>query len=931
MRDKRTITAISVIAWVLIIFAGAASSEVTFTSLEPITAGLSTPVDVWVSDEGKVYVIDGTKKQLFIYDGGGQPAGSMSIENPKCVAVGSDGSIYIGTTKSGDISVKIYNSALKQVGALGKGAGEFIFPKNIAIDKGTGNVYVVDQSIPGFKADKIKAYTSGGAYISEINDYSNLPSDVTIYNNEIYAVEHPQILDQYGNIIRGGRVRVFDMAGKAVREFGSYGANEGQFLRPDGITSDGDGVLYITDSFHGVVLCFDTAGNYLGAIHNPSKPMVTPQGVALGGDRRLYVASLNTSSVHVFGLQGYGSMGVTPGELNFAAQEGAGNPAEQNITVSNLGAEALTYTAQSAESWIVISNPAGSINTGSAGTVTVGINTAGKSAGQYTGKVTVSGSTGVTKAVKVTLDIEAPPPPPPVLNVTPQQLEYEYKTTEAAASQSITIEVTNNEHGIATGWAAATDSAWLSIQPDAQAFTGNISAAASVNIDTTGLAAGTYNGKITIDVPGAEGSPAAVEVTLNVRQSGTIKVTCNIQEASFKIEGPANYEGSGTTWAAGEAPDGEYTITYEPVVGYKEPLSESKTISGGSVIEFEGNYAAILKKANIVVSRRATLKNAPEVGIFDKEGTKYISFVPFSASQYSSAGDKKSYGKQGVNTAVGDIDGDGKADIIAGRPEGVENPAEVAAYKADGTYIEGSDFIGLSTMNGANVEAADFDGDGRAEIVVGAGGQKKNPSQVRIYSYAGGVIADTGVNFNAFTVKGGVNLATGDIDGDKMPELITAAGENPNASPEVRVWKVNTAGGQGNWAVTDTGIRFTAFSGRYGANVTTGDLDGDGIKEIIVSSGRDPEGGANIIKAFKGDGTEYGLTITDSSVGYGLDVASADLDGDGIAEIIAGLGPSGNNQAVVKIYKADGTLSNTFTAFTGTNQGAVVSAGDLEY
>jgi len=71
--------------------------------------------------------------------------------------------------------------------------------------------------------------------------------------------------------------------------------------------------------------------------------------------------------------------------------------------------------------------------------------------------------------------------------------------------------------------------------------------------------------------------------------------------------------------------------------------------------------------------------------------------------------------------------------------------------------------------------------------------------------------------------------------------------------------------------------------------------------------------------------------ITDSSVGYGLDVASADLDGDGIAEIIAGLGPSGNNQAVVKIYKADGTLSNTFTAFTGTNQGAVVSAGDLEY
>jgi hypothetical protein len=86
-----------------------------------------------------------------------------------------------------------------------------------------------------------------------------------------------------------------------------------------------------------------------------------------------------------------------------------------------------------------------------------------------------------------------------------------------------------------------------------------------------------------------------------------------------------------------------------------------------------------------------------------------------------------------------------------------------------------------------------------------------------------------------------------------------------------------------------------------------------------------------MIKAFNGDGTEFGLVITDSSVGYGLNVASADLDSDGKAEIVAGLGPSSKNLSTVKIYKADGTLLNTFNAFNRARYGAVVSVGDLGY
>ncbi len=173
-----------------VLIPGTSFSAVVFKSLDPITNGLKMPEDVAVSSDGKVYVVDGYQNKVLIYDKKGQPAGSISIQKPTSVAV-NNGFIYIGTNN--DLSVKILDSSHNIIGSLGIGAGEFKLPRNIAIDKATGNVYVVDQL-----DNSIKAYTPTGTFISKINDYPNLPQDVTITNNEIYVLDQPLITDPMG-------------------------------------------------------------------------------------------------------------------------------------------------------------------------------------------------------------------------------------------------------------------------------------------------------------------------------------------------------------------------------------------------------------------------------------------------------------------------------------------------------------------------------------------------------------------------------------------------------------------------------------------------------------------------------------------------------------------------------------------------------------
>lgn len=112
-----------------------------------------------------------------------------------------------------------------------------------------------------------------------------------------------------------------------------------------------------------------------------------------------------------------------------------------------------------------------------------------------------------------------------------------------------------------------------------------------------------------------------------------------------------------------------------------------------------------------------------------------------------------------------------------------------------------------------------------------------------------------------------------------------------------------------------------------GANVATGNLDGDSGIEYVTGAG---PGGSPLVKVLEKDGkVNKEFLAYDVSFTGGVDVAVGDINDDGKAEIITATGPGGGPH--VKVFKPDGTLVKEFMAYAPNFYGGVrVSTSDID-
>lgn len=301
----------------------------------------------------------------------------------------------------------------------------------------------------------------------------------------------------------------------------------------------------------------------------------------------------------------------------------------------------------------------------------------------------------------------------------------------------------------------------------------------------------------------------------------------------------------------------------------------------------------------------ATAWRAPEVRVFE-EGTQQHTWYAF---------DQKFSG--GASVSVGDLGGDGKNEIVVGA--GVGGGPHIRTFRADGSVIRSFFAYDQNFNKGVNVAMGDLDGDGKDEIVTGAG--EGGGPQIRVFDGQGEVKFTPG--FFAFdkNSRGGVHVAVGDVDGDGKDEII--AGSGSDSSPEVKVYdrfgnlmKIEFV----PFASTDTG----------GVSVATGNIDGGAEEEIIV--GIHSKGQARI-KVYKYNSAK---TILGEFVAWpedvrgGVQLSAIDTDGDGFDEIVAGLRGDGGPQ--VRVFNAIGEeLQAPFFAYEEDFRGGVqVAAGDVD-
>jgi len=122
---------------------------------------------------------------------------------------------------------------------------------------------------------------------------------------------------------------------------------------------------------------------------------------------------------------------------------------------------------------------------------------------------------------------------------------------------------------------------------------------------------------------------------------------------------------------------------------------------------------------------------------------------------------------------------------------------------------------------------------------------------------------------------------------------------------------------------------FFAYNKNFkgGVEVISADIDGDIYPEIITAAG--PGGGPHV-RIFKYDGTPIGgFFAYPENLRNGIFVSAGDLDRNGSAEIIVGSGVGMKPE--VKVFNADGTLVKSFSVFGGTFKGGVkVAVADFE-
>ncbi len=248
--------------------------------------------------------------------------------------------------------------------------------------------------------------------------------------------------------------------------------------------------------------------------------------------------------------------------------------------------------------------------------------------------------------------------------------------------------------------------------------------------------------------------------------------------------------------------------------------------------------------------------------------------------------------KGGVNVAVADVTGDGQEEIITAPLAG--GGPHIKIFNSLGNMV--SEFFAYEAKfkGGVNIAVGDVTGDRQAEIVTAPVSGAN--AQIKVFDSKGQLLSE----FLAYDAKfsGGVNLAIGDVNNDGFGEIVTAP--RSNNVPEIRVFNMSGRPISKFLAYDDT------WTG--GVSITVGDVNNDKWPEIVTvpAKGRAPAVKVYSLKGrLKSEFMPYSKYLT-----TGIKIIAADISGDNLPEILTL--PNQGSTALLRVFDSAGLEKSNY-------------------
>ncbi len=256
---------------------------------------LHRPQSGYTDEQGRVFVTDISRQAILVFD---IPHNNFTVINSLTKGKAFVSPVAISAAPQGDIYVSDSEHALvarlhsdgTPVALLGRGVLKR--PTGIAYDPLGKQLFVADSH-----DHNIKVFDEQGNFVETIGQRGeavgefNFPTHLSFRHGKLYITD-----------AMNARIQTLDASGQFVSTFGKRGLYIGNIPHPKGVTVDGDGNIYVSESYYDTLLVYNPEGKLLlpiGGKPGSLGKFFLPAGVWTDNNNRIYLADMFNGRVVV--------------------------------------------------------------------------------------------------------------------------------------------------------------------------------------------------------------------------------------------------------------------------------------------------------------------------------------------------------------------------------------------------------------------------------------------------------------------------------------------------------------------------------------------------------------------------------------------------------------------------------------------------------